>query len=154
MITMQANKFTLQLNYYYKANRERVFQAWTKREQLKQWWGPEGFNTTIDRMDVVEGGVYRFIMQAPNGSNHIIGGKYLAVIPNEKLVFTWKWEHEGSGEEQEDTVVTIIFVEQGAGTELVVTHENFSTKDQAENHNNGWSSSLGVNFKKYLEQGV
>ncbi|RAP74235.1 SRPBCC family protein [Paenibacillus montanisoli] len=154
MITMQADKFTLQINYSYKANRERVFQAWTKQELLKQWWGPEGFTTTIDRMDVVEGGGYRFIMLAPNGSNHIIGGNYLSVIPNEKLVFTWKWEHEGSGEDQADTVVTIVFLEQGEGTELLVTHENFSTKDEAENHNNGWSSSLGGNLKKYLELNV
>jgi uncharacterized protein YndB with AHSA1/START domain len=154
MIHMQAGKFTLGLNHTYKASKDRVFQAWTKQELLKQWWGPEGFTTTIDRMDVVEGGAYRFIMQAPNGANHIIGGKYMAIIPNEKLVFTWKWEHEGTGKEQEDTVVTIEFVQQGTGTELVVTHENFSTKEEAENHTNGWSSSLEGSLKKYLEQHI
>ncbi|SDO71829.1 Uncharacterized conserved protein YndB, AHSA1/START domain [Paenibacillus sp. yr247] len=154
MINIQAGKFTLQLNHNYKADRDSVFQAWTKQEQLKQWWGPEGFTTTIDRMDVVEGGGYRFIMQAPNGANHTIGGKYIAIIPNEKLVFTWKWEHEGSSEEQKDTLVTIEFVEQGTGTELVITHENFSTKDEAENHKNGWSSSLEGSLKKYLEQHI
>lgn len=154
MISMQAGKFTLQLNHSYKTSRDRVFQAWTKQELLKQWWGPEGFATTVDRMDVVEGGGYRFIMQAPNGASHIIGGKYVSIIPNEKLVFTWKWEHTGSGEEQEDTIVTIEFIEQGTGTELVITHENFSTKDEAEDHNKGWSSSLESGLKKYLEQNI
>ncbi|MBD0378840.1 SRPBCC family protein [Paenibacillus sedimenti] len=152
MIHMQNGHFTLELKHNYKAGRERVFQAWTKQELLQQWWGPAGFTTTIDRMEVVAGGNYRFIMHAPNGSNHIIGGKYIEIIPNEKLVFTWKWEHGAMGGEQDETQVTIQFFEQGTGTELVMTHENFSTKEEAENHNNGWSSSLEGSFKKFLEQ--
>ncbi|MCZ8513956.1 SRPBCC domain-containing protein [Paenibacillus filicis] len=153
MIDMHNGQFTLQLNHTYKASRDRVFQAWTKQDLLKQWWGPQGFTTTVDRMDVVEGGGYRFIMQAPNGSNHIIGGSYVEIVPNEKLVFTWKWEHQSGGKEQEETLVTIEFTEQDTGTKLVVTHENFSTMNEAENHNNGWSSSL-EGFKHYLEQQV
>lgn len=149
MINMKNGKFTLQLSHNYKTSRDKVFQAWTKQEQLRQWWGPEGFRTTIDRMDVVEGGLYRFIMHAPNGDNHIIGGNYVEIIPNEKLVFTWKWEHDGG--EQEDTLVTIEFFEQDRETKLVITHENFSTMEQAENHNKGWSSSLEASLKKYLE---
>lgn len=150
MITMQEGKFTLQLNHTYKASKERVFQAWTQQERLSQWWGPEGFTTTIDRMDVVEGGDYRFIMHAPNGANHAMGGSYVEITPYDKLVFTWKWEHEDDG--KKDTLVTIEFHEQeDKGTKLVVTHENFYTMEEAENHNNGWSSTLESNLKKYLE---
>lgn len=148
MITMQNETFMLQLSNKYNANKERVFQAWTKKDELKQWWGPEGFTTTIDKMDLVEGGQYRFVMHAPNGNDHVLSGKYIEIIPNEKLVFTWKWEIDGM--DQKDTLVSIDFIEQQGATELVVTHENFDTKEEAEDHNNGWSSSLDGSFKKYI----
>ncbi|MCD9023124.1 SRPBCC family protein [Cohnella silvisoli] len=148
MITMQNGKFTLELNHTYNTRKENVFQAWTNPEQLKQWWGPEGFTTTIDQMDVKAGGHYRFIMHSPNGKDHVIAGIYKEIISNEKLVFTWKWENNGS--ELEETLVTIEFHERNSKTELVITHENFSTREEAEEHNKGWSSSLEGSLLKYF----
>ncbi len=54
-----------------------VFNAWIEPKQLEQWWGPEGFTTTVHEMDVAEDGITRLVMHGPDGIDY----------PN-KLVYT------------------------------------------------------------------
>lgn len=54
-----------------------VFNAWTEPKQLEQWWGPDGFTTTVHEMDVVSEGITRLVMHGPDGVDY----------PN-KLVYT------------------------------------------------------------------
>ncbi|SFB19653.1 MULTISPECIES: SRPBCC domain-containing protein [unclassified Bacillus (in: firmicutes)] len=149
MITMnEVHDFTLQLNHTYPVKRERVFGAWVKPEELKKWWGPKGYHTTIEEMDVKVHGKYKFIMQNPNGQNLVLTGHYLEITPNEKLVFTWKWENGKA--EFPTTKVTIDFRENGDSTEVIVTHTDLPSEEEAKNHNHGWTSSLEGSFKEYL----
>ena len=41
------------------APRELVFAVWTDPKHLPHWWGPNGFTTTIQEMNVTPGGVWR-----------------------------------------------------------------------------------------------
>ncbi|REK74765.1 SRPBCC family protein [Paenibacillus paeoniae] len=148
MISASNGKFFLQLEHVYNASKERVFLAWTKKEQLGQWWGLTGFTTTIEQMDVSVGGKYLFHMTAPNGKVHTLEGRYVEIIPNEKLSFTWKWLNEGV--DSEETLVTIDFVEMDNKTELVITHSNFSTMKVAKRHDNNWTNSLERGLCNYI----
>ncbi len=47
------------LSRVFDAPRKMVWEAWTDPEQVAQWWGPNGFSTTIQEMDVRPGGVWR-----------------------------------------------------------------------------------------------
>ncbi|MBY6036615.1 SRPBCC domain-containing protein [Fictibacillus nanhaiensis] len=149
MITMNNTQdFTLQVNHSYPVSRERVFNAWTNSEELAKWWGPEGYTTTIEEMNVEVDGKYKFSMHSPDGHTHVLTGQYVEIVPNEKLVFTWKWEN---GEiEFPTTKVTIDFVKQGDATEVVVTHSDLPSEEAAKNHNFGWTSSLEVNLKQFF----
>jgi len=49
------------------APRERVWEAFTTPEQVKIWWGPEGFTNTIAEMEVKPGGTWRFVMHSADG---------------------------------------------------------------------------------------
>jgi uncharacterized protein YndB with AHSA1/START domain len=49
------------------APRASVFDAFTDRARIGQWWGPNGFTTATDEMDVRVGGVWRFTMQGADG---------------------------------------------------------------------------------------
>jgi uncharacterized protein YndB with AHSA1/START domain len=149
MITMNStHDFTLQLNHTYPVNKERVFNAWTKPEELEKWWGPEAFKTTIDEMNVEVDGTYKFNMHSPDGGIHVLAGRYIEIVPNEKLVFTWKWVNDD--EEFPSTTVTIDFLDQGDSTEVVVTHTDLPSEEAAKNHNHGWTSSLEGSFRKYI----
>lgn len=71
----------------FDAPRELVFDAWTNPKHIAQWWGPNGFTTTIHAMDVRPGGEWTFIMHGPDGTdykNHIV---YREVVRPERLVY-------------------------------------------------------------------
>ena len=51
----------------FAASRALVFTLWTDPRHIAQWWGPNGFTTTIHEMDVRSGGVWRFVMHGPDG---------------------------------------------------------------------------------------
>lgn len=149
MITMNnAQNFTLQLSNTYPVPTERVFNAWTKPEELEKWWGPAGFKTKIIEMNVEVNGIYKFNMYSPDGQVHVITGQYLEIVKNEKLVFTWKWEN--GTDEFPTTVVTVNFINKNQSTELVITHTDLPSEVEANNHSLGWTSFLHEGLKSYL----
>jgi uncharacterized protein YndB with AHSA1/START domain len=71
-----------------QAPRERVFEAFTTRDQVERWWGPDGFSLTIDEMDVRPGGVWRFTMHGPDGTDYPNEVTYEELSPPELIVYT------------------------------------------------------------------
>ena len=71
----------------FDAPRELVFKMWTNREHIERWWGPDGFTTTTHEMDVRAGGVWRFIMHGPDGTDYPNRISYREVTPPERLVY-------------------------------------------------------------------
>jgi uncharacterized protein YndB with AHSA1/START domain len=71
---------------------EKVWDAWTKPEMVKQWWGPEGFTSPKTEIDLTVGGKYLFGMHGPKGSewdkDMFGGGEYREIVPQQKLVMT------------------------------------------------------------------
>ena len=67
---------------------ERVWEAWTNPEQLKQWWTPAPWKTVEAETDLRPGGIFRTVMLSPEGEKFPNLGSYLEVIPNERLVWT------------------------------------------------------------------
>src|SRR6266852_4602923 len=68
------------------APRELAFQAWTEPQHVAHWWGPNGFTNTIHEMDVRPGGVWRFIMHGPDGTDYKNEIVYVEVVKPERLV--------------------------------------------------------------------
>ncbi len=92
------------------APRELVFRAWTDREHLAQWWGPNGFTNTIHEMDVRPGGVWRFVMHGPDGVDYKNEAVYVEVVRPERLVYL----HVSAPKFH----MTVTFDEQGGKTML------------------------------------
>ena len=94
----------------FRAPRELVFRAWTEGHQIVQWWGPDGFTTTTREMDVRPGGVWRFILHGPDGTDYPNRIVYQEIAPPERLVY----KHEGEdGDEPVDFTVDVTFEQQG-----------------------------------------
>lgn len=68
--------------------RELVWKAWTNPEHLKKWFTPAPWTTIDCEIDLRPGGIFRTVMQSPEGQEFPNVGCYLEVIENEKLVFT------------------------------------------------------------------
>ena len=138
----------LQMTHVFPGKRERVFQAWTKKEELEQWFGPEGYQTTVQELEVQVGGAYRFEMRNPDGGVAYLTGKYMEIIPNEKLVYTWRWMDWAAN--MEDTLVTVQFLDNGDSTEVAVAHKNFASEAARAGHGFAWSGILEGSLRKYL----
>ncbi len=126
------NGSTLVLRRAFAASRQRVFRAWIEPEALQHWLRPRGMGMTVSSLDARVGGSFRFDLE--NGSS--IVGTYLHIVPPEKLVFTWS----GEAMKGRETVVTLDFLDQGAVTEVVLTHEGLSTPERRALAEGGWPS--------------
>jgi len=130
----------LQIRRSFTAPAERIFQAWTQKEQFSKWFSPtKEFKIIVHAMDVRPGGNYRVEMQAPDGKLHIVAGIYREVNPPEKLVFSWSWETDP---EHGETEVSLEFVSVGKGTELTLTQRFFPTRTARDEHYKGWTGCL------------
>lgn len=67
---------------------DKVWRAWTVPEQLKQWFTPAPWTTADCEIDLRPGGIFRTVMRSPEGEENEGVGCYLAIVPNERLVWT------------------------------------------------------------------
>jgi uncharacterized protein YndB with AHSA1/START domain len=105
------------INRVFDAPRDLVFDAWTNPKHVSQWWGPNGFTTTIQEMDVRPGGVWRLVMRGPDGADYKNKMVFIEVAKPERLVY----KHTPEGARESETFeVTINFIARGAKTEVVM----------------------------------
>lgn len=69
------------------APRTAVFNAWTDPRHIGEWWGPDGFTNTVHEMDARAGGVWRFVMHGPDGTDYDNQVDYREVVAPERLVY-------------------------------------------------------------------
>ncbi|MCE7960999.1 MAG: ATPase [Acidobacteria bacterium ACB1] len=75
----------------FDAPRELLFRAYTDPELYKQWVGPKDLTMTIDKMDAVDGGSYRFIHER-DGHEYVFHGVYHEVLTNERIIGTFEFD--------------------------------------------------------------
>jgi uncharacterized protein YndB with AHSA1/START domain len=83
---------TLTVSRLLNAPAELVWEVWTKPEHIKHWWGPNGFTNTIHEMNVVERGVWEFIMHGPDGTDYRNKNMFTHIVPMKKIVY----EHQSA----------------------------------------------------------
>ncbi len=69
------------------ARRDLVFRAWTQPEMFARWFGPNGYSVTLQEMDVCVGGLIRFIMHGPDGTDYSNRMLIREIAPGEKLAY-------------------------------------------------------------------
>jgi len=72
----------------FNAPRELVYDAWTKPEHLKRWWGPNGYTAPVYKVDPRPGGAIHFCMRSSEGQEMWGAGTYLEVEKPERIVCT------------------------------------------------------------------
>lgn len=136
----------VQVSKVIRASRKRVFEAWTKPEVMRQWFGPVNMDTPEVTNDLRVGGSYRVAMQKceERAANEAMGpisvatGVYREIVPNERVSFTWN----GNWAPGEESLVTVTLKDVAGGTEVTITHERFLTTASMSGHEQGWVGSL------------
>lgn len=103
-----------------KAPRELVFEVWTNPKHVIHWWGPAGFTNTIHEMNVKPGGVWRFIMHSPDGTDYPNKIVFKEVVKPSLLTFDHGWDVEDLTKDPRTFEVTINFEAKGKTTELIM----------------------------------
>jgi uncharacterized protein YndB with AHSA1/START domain len=132
------------------APRELAFEAWTGREHVAQWWGPNGFKTTVHEMNVRSGGVWRFTMHGPDGTDYHSKVVYSRVVKPERLEYSHGSDDDAGPPHFQ---VTVTFEDQGATT-LVTLRMLFATREQRD-HTVGFGAvELGQQTLAHLDEHV
>jgi len=129
-----------------RASRQRVFDAWTKPEEIMKWWGTPNSNILSAEADVQQGGSYKIRTTLCNSGEEntqerretSATGEYLDVIPGQLLRFTWRPDWD-TGEE---SIVTIELSDAPGGTELVLTHEGTFSEEWRNRYEQGWGCMM------------
>ena len=133
----------------FDAPRPRVYQAWTRPEQMRRWMGPGDTKVPELESDVRVGGAYHIAMEMADGERLLVRGVYREVREPERLSYTWSWE-EDKPEDEVETLVTVEFHDRGSQTDVVLTHERLASEASRDNHERGWDSALD-NLVAYLK---
>jgi uncharacterized protein YndB with AHSA1/START domain len=128
----------------FPAPRALVFQAWSTAEHIKRWFSPSTYTVPDAEIDFRPGGVCAICMRSPDGQDFWSRGKYLEIVPPERLVFSIGLVMAGETRFTAHTVV--VFEEEGAGTRLTVRQE-YDVHDEAfassiEGAPEGWRTTL------------
>lgn len=67
---------------------DRLYQAFANPDQLKNWWGPEGFTNTIHEFDLRPNGKWILTMHGPEKSNYENSSRFKIVEPNKLVCWT------------------------------------------------------------------
>lgn len=102
------------------APRSLVWRAWTDPKHVGQWWGPDGFRNTIHEMDLRPGGVWRFVMHGPDGTDYPNKIVFREVKEPERLAYDHMSDGgEGTAPEIRFQVL-VSFETEGTGTRVTM----------------------------------
>ena len=121
-----ADRPTITMEREFEAAPSAVFHAYSDAEALKQWYGPNGFTITVIAMEFRVGGLFRFIMHGPNGTDYPSRIEYREIVPAERLVY-----RHGSDIDEDpnrfDVVVT--FAPLGSDRTLLIMTSTFASME-------------------------
>jgi uncharacterized protein YndB with AHSA1/START domain len=114
-----------------------VFKAWSQPDLFRRWWVPKsatGVSLVSCDMDVRTGGKYRLEFGAGGSDTMAFYGKYLDVVPDERIVWT-------NDEGEEGAVTTVTFADEGGKT-LLTFHEIYPSKEALDEAMTGSAAGL------------
>ncbi len=135
---MTAN--TVRLHRVLRTTPEKIYRAFLDADAMAKWLPPSGFTGKVHHLDAKVDGTHKMsFTNFTTGQGHSFGGKYLELVPNERLRYTSKFDDLNlSGEMQ--TTVTLKKVL--CGTELSIVQEGIPSVIPTEVCYLGWQESL------------
>ncbi len=118
----------IQMTRLFDAPRELVFEAMTRPDHVRRWWGRlgEGYSVPVCEIDLRVGGTWRFVNKHPQGEA-AFHGEYLEIVPPSRLAFTEIFEEFPDG----ISWVTTDLIDEGGKTRMSATvrYESNAVRD-------------------------
>jgi uncharacterized protein YndB with AHSA1/START domain len=131
---------TVNLHRVLKAKPERIYKAFLDADAMAKWLPPYGFTCKVHHMDAKVGGTFK--MSFTNfgaGQGHSFGGKYLELLPCEKIAYTDKFDDPNLPGEMKTTITLKPVL---CGTDIHIVQQGIPALIPVEMCYLGWQESL------------
>ena len=137
-----SNGNTVKFHRVLRATPERVYRAFLDADAMSKWLPPHGFTGKVHHMDAVVGGTYRMsFTNFSTGQTHAFGGKYVELVPHERIRYTDVFDDPNLAGEMQTTVS---LTQVSCGTELHIVQEGLPEVIPVEQCYLGWQESLSL----------
>jgi uncharacterized protein YndB with AHSA1/START domain len=131
---------TVRLHRVLTTKPEKIYRAFIEPDAVAKWLPPNGFTCTVHQLEPRVGGAHRMSFRNFNtGNGHSFGGRYLELLPNERLRYSERFDDPGLPGE---LLVTVTLKKVAVGTELTIVQEGLPEVIPVEACYLGWQESL------------
>ena len=131
---------SVRLHRVFRAPPERVYRAFLDPDAMVKWSPPHGFTAKVHELDARVGGIYRMsFTNLATGQSHAFGGRYLELIPNERIRHTDAFEDTHLPGEM---IMTAEFRQTEVGTEVSILQEGIPDAIPTAACYLGWQESM------------
>jgi uncharacterized protein YndB with AHSA1/START domain len=136
--TMATN--TIRLHRVLPTPPERVYRAFLDADAMAKWLPPNGFTGKVHEIDAKVGGTYKMsFTNFTTGKSHSFGGRYLELVPHERIRYVDAFDDPGLPGEMQ---VTVTLTKVSVGTEMDIVQEGVPDVIPPEACYLGWQESL------------
>ena len=139
---------TVRLHRVLATRPEKVYRAFIEADALAKWLPPNGFACTVHHLEAKVGGTFKMSFRNfTTGHGHSFGGKYVELVPNERLRYTDRFDDPNlPGELQVTVTLKPVF----CGTDVNIVQEGIPDAIPVEACYLGWQQSL-QNLAKLIQ---
>ena len=131
---------TIRLHRVVRSTPEKVYRAFLDGDAMSKWLPPHGFTCKVHSIDPKVGGGFKMsFTNFTTGKGHSFGGKYVELVPHEKLRYTDKFDDPNLPGE---IVVTVNLKKVSCGTDVNIEQAGVPAVIPAEACYLGWQDSL------------
>src|ERR1041385_2910238 len=131
---------TIRLHRVIRTAPEKLYRAFLDADALAKWIPPHGFTCKVHHLDPKVGGTYKMAFtNFTTGKGHSFGGKYVELVPGERLRYSDKFDDPNLPGE---ITVTITLKKVLCGTELNIVQAGIPDAIPVEMCYLGWQDSL------------
>ena len=93
----KATNSSFEIKRVFTASLDRVWKAWSDRDQFAKWWGPKGCSLEVSRMEFRAGGLFHYAMRSENAPAMWGRFNYREIVPHERIVWLNSFANEKCG---------------------------------------------------------
>ena len=142
---------TVRLHRVLAATPEKLYRAFLEPDAVAKWLPPNGFACTVHHLEARVGGTHKMSFRSfTTGNGHSFGGRYLELVPGERLRYTDSFDDPNLPGEM---TVTVSLKKVSVGTELTIVQDGVTDAIPVEACYIGWQQSL-ENLAKLVEPDI
>ncbi|MDP2357707.1 MAG: SRPBCC family protein [Beijerinckiaceae bacterium] len=142
---------TIRLHRVLTTSPDKAYRAFIEADALAKWLPPNGFVCTVHHLEAKVGGTFRMSFRNfTTRDSHSFGGEYIELTPDERIVYTDKFDDPGLPGEMR---VEVSFKRVAVGTEVDIRQSGVPDVIPPEACYLGWQESL-QNLARLVEPDI